>query len=104
MSKISKIALLMIDSLRYDCVGYQPDKKHLKKDHVLGLLETPTMDELCKESVCFTKCYSPSSLTPEVLASIFTGTTQINHKIRNNTRDPKAVINQNINTMAEIFK
>jgi len=104
MSKISKIALLTIDSLRYDCVGYQPDKKHLKKDHVLGLLETPTMDELCKESVCFTKCYSPSSLTPEVLASIFTGTTQINHKIRNNTRDPKAVINQNINTMAEIFK
>jgi len=104
MSKISKVALLIIDSLRYDCVGYQPDKKHLERDHVLGLLDTPTLDDLCHESVCFTKCYSPSSLTPEVLASIFTGTTQINHKIRNNTRNPKAVINEKINTMVEIFK
>ena len=104
MEEIKKISLMVIDSLRYDCVGYQPDKKYLEKDHVLGLLETPTIDKIAKESTCFTKCYSTSSLTPQVLASMFTGTTQVNHKIRLNTETGKNILHKNTNTMAEILK
>jgi len=62
MSKIpEKITLMLIDSLRYDCIGYQPDKKHLDKENVTQFLDleqsdikhenefSPMMDEEIKE-------------------------------------------------------
>jgi len=56
MSKIpEKITLMLIDSLRYDCIGYQPDKKHLDKENVTQFLDTPTLDNLSKESEFFSR-------------------------------------------------
>ena len=53
MSVISKIGLFVIDSLRYDCVGYQQDKRFLKKEDVSDLLDTPTLDKISNESGMF---------------------------------------------------
>jgi len=99
-----KISLMLVDTLRYDCVGYHPDKKHIKKYNVLQHLDTPTLDKLSKESMFFTRCYSTSSMTQPVMATIFTGTKEVNHGIRNNNYNPKLVLNENVQTIAEILK
>lgn len=100
----SKISLLVVDALRYDCINYLPLKNTLKKDNVLQYLNTPTLDELCKESVCFTNCYSTAVGTSQVIASMFTGTTPINHGITHNSPSLKLILNQNTITLAEILK
>jgi len=104
MTEVSKVAILMIDSLRYDCVGHQKDKKFLEQENVLKDLNTSTIDSLSKDSVCFNNCYSTSSATIQVVASIFTGTTQVNHRILNNTLPYKVNLNKNVTTLAQIFK
>ena len=100
----SKISLLVVDAMRYDCINYLPLKKTLEKDNVLQYLNTPTLDELCKESVCFTNCYSTAVGTSQVIASMFTGTTPINHGITHNSPSLKLILNQNTITLAEILK
>jgi len=95
---------MIIDSLRYDCIGYQQNKKYLDKENVAHFLDTPTLDRLSKESEFFTKCYSTSSQTLTVLSSIFTGTTENNHYIRGNRVPLKLKLNQKISTLAEILK
>jgi len=101
----SKISLIVVDALRYDCVGYQSDKKYLEKSNVLQHLHTPTIDKLSKESICFTKCYSTSSFTSPVIATMFTGTKQVNHGVVNNTSNNNYVIlNEKTLTIAEILK
>ena len=104
MEECKKIGLFVIDSLRYDCIGYQNDKKFLKRDGVLDLLETPTLDEISKKSACFSKCYSTSSLTVQVIASMFTGTTQVNHGIRFESESTEWILNPKTKTLAEILK
>jgi len=99
-----KVSLLLIDTLRYDCVGYQPDKKYLEKSNVLQYLHTPTLDNLSKESICFTKCYSTSSTTTPVIGNMFTGTKPINHGIMNNLVTTKKTLNEKTLTIAEILK
>ena len=78
---INKVTLLVIDTLRFDCNGYQPEKHYLERDDVLQFLDTPTLNEISNESVCFTKCYSTSSVTTPVIANMFTGTIPANHGI-----------------------
>ena len=104
MEGCKKIGLFVIDTLRYDCVGYQNDKKFLEKEKILDLLETPTLDEISKKSACFSKCYSTSSLTVQVIASMFTGTTQINHGIRFESESTEWILNHKTKTLAEILK
>ena len=101
---IKKISLLVVDCLRFDCVGYQNDKRYLEKDDILKYLKTPTIDSLSKESICFTHCYSTSSITTPVIASMFTGTTPINHNITNNNASKNLILNDNVKTLAEILK
>ena len=104
MAEITKISLFSIDSLRYDCVGYQPDKKFLKKDSVIEFLDTPTIDSISNQSLCFTKCYSTSSITTPAIASMFTGTKQINHGIRLHVDSTKVTMHEKTVTLAEILK
>ena len=99
-----KVGLFVIDTWRFDCVGYQPDKKYLIRDKILDLLDTPTLDKLSNESVCFTNCYSTSSTTTPVIASMFTGTTPSNHRIMNNNASSKIILNENLKTISEILK
>ena len=80
-----KVCLLIVDSLRYDCIGFSPHTNRLEKDNVKQFLETPTLDKLSKDSIFFTRCYTTSSSTSPVVASIFTGTKPSYHGIRTNS-------------------
>lgn len=104
MSEISKISLLVIDSLRYDCLTFSQDHKFLHQDNVEKYLDTPTLDSICKNSVSFEKCYSTSSETIQTLSSMFTGTTQANHKIYNNKIPSSLKLNDQISTLSEILQ
>jgi len=99
-----KIGLFLVDSLRYDCLSYQSDKKHLLKESVSDILNTPTLDEICNESICFNKCYSVSAATVQVAGSMFTGTSQANHGMINNQLKLKRFLNEKLTTMAEILQ
>lgn len=52
------IILISIDDLRFDCVGYQTDKRELQKYDVLQYLRTPTLDRIAEKSLCFTQSIS----------------------------------------------
>src|SRR3990170_3243786 len=76
------IILISIDALRFDCVGYQPDKRELEKYNVLKYLETPTLDSIAEKSLCFSQCISTSTYTTSAHASIFTGLYPPKHGVR----------------------
>jgi len=102
---IDKIVFLQIDTLRYDCINHISDKKYLERDNVRDLLETPTLDSIAKNSICFRYCCTTSSITSAVHASMFTGTTQINHSIRCTTTSTTShVMNKEVRTVAEILR
>ncbi len=67
------IILISIDNLRFDCVGYQPDKRELARHDVLKHLETPNLDRIAEKGVCFTSCISTNTYTTASHASLFTG-------------------------------
>jgi arylsulfatase A-like enzyme len=96
-----KVILISIDNLRYDCVGYQPDKKELDKYNVKSLLETPTLDSLSEKALCFTQCISTNTYTTAAHASVFTGLYPPHHGVRA-FFDTK--LNKDVKTLAEIFK
>ncbi len=96
-----KVILISIDNLRFDCVGYQPDKKELDKYNVTSLLETPTLDKLSAKALCFTQCFSTNTYTTSAHTSVFTGLYPPHHGVRA-FYDTK--LNRNIKTLAEIFK
>lgn len=81
-TKINNIILISIDTLRYDCVGYQPDKRELQKYDVLKYLETPTLDSIAEKSLCFTQCISTNTYTTAAHASLFTGVYPPGHGVR----------------------
>lgn len=97
----SNVILISIDNLRYDCVGYQPDKKELDKYNVKSLLETPTLDRLSEKALCFTQCISTNTYTTSAHASVFTGLYPPHHGVRA-FFDTK--LNKDVKTLAEIFK
>lgn len=67
------VLFISIDNLRFDCVGYQPFKDELRDRDVNRYLQTPTLDALAEESLCFTQCLSTSTYTTASHASILTG-------------------------------
>lgn len=101
MSNFDKVILISIDNLRYDCVGYQPDKRELKKYGLVDLLKTPTLDSIAEKSICFTNCISTNTYTTSAHASVFTGLYPPRHGVRA-FYDTK--LSQDVTTLAEIFK
>jgi hypothetical protein len=95
------IILISIDNLRFDCAGYQPDKKELVKYDVLKYLETPTLDRIAEKSLCFTECISTNSYTTAAHASILTGLYPPGHGVRG-FYDKK--LSRNVYTLAEVLK
>ncbi len=69
-----QILLISIDNLRYDCIGYQPDKRDLEKQDVLKHLSTPTLDKIAGRSTCFTRCISTNTYTTSAHASVLVET------------------------------
>ena len=95
------VVMISIDTLRYDCVGYQPDKRELIKHDVLKYLETPTLDSIAEKSLCFTQCISTSTYTTASHASIFTGLYPPGHGVRA-FYDTK--ISDEVITVAEVLR
>ena len=95
------IILISIDNLRYDCIGYQPDKKELQKYDVLKHLETPTLDEISEHSLCFTQCISSGTYTTAAHASLLTGMYPPGHGVR---AFYKTKLHKDVYTIAEMMK
>ncbi|MGO9613381.1 MAG: sulfatase [Dissulfurispiraceae bacterium] len=98
---MKNIILISIDNLRFDCVGYQPDKKELVKYDVLRTLETPTLDRIAERSLCFTKCISTNTYTTAAHASMLTGLYPPEHGVRAFYQQK---ISKDVHTLAEILK
>lgn len=98
---MKNIVLISIDNLRFDCIGYQPDKKELVKYDVLKHLETPTLDRLAEHSHCFTQCTSTNTYTTSAHASMLTGLYPPRHGVRG-FFDKK--LSREIFTLAEVLK
>src|SRR5208283_3556344 len=98
---MKNIILISIDNLRFDCVGYQPDKKELIKYDVLRNLETPTLDLIAERSLCFTHCISTNTYTTAAHASMLTGLYPPGHGIR---AFYEKKLSKDVYTLAEILK
>lgn len=99
--EIKNVIMISIDNLRFDCIGYQPDKNELIKHNVLNLLETPTLDVIASKSICFTQAISTAPYTTASHASIITGLYPPRHGVRA-FYDTK--LSENVQTLAEIFQ
>ena len=78
----SKVLLVSLDNVRYDCVSYVKDRPQLKQLYVEDLVDTPTIDGIAANSSVFTNCFSTSSYTTSAHASLFTGLLQPKHGVR----------------------
>jgi arylsulfatase A-like enzyme/2-polyprenyl-3-methyl-5-hydroxy-6-metoxy-1,4-benzoquinol methylase len=96
-----KIVLVSIDTLRFDCVGYQKNKNELIKHDVLKFLDTPNLDNIAKKGICFTNAISVSTYTTSAHASILTGLYPPRHGVRA-FYDTK--LSENVSSLAEILK
>jgi hypothetical protein len=76
------VLVICVDGLRYDCVGYQPDRNDLKRHGVESLLESGTIDRLAEQSVCFTRCVTTNSYGGASHASLLTGRYPPHHGVR----------------------
>jgi phosphoadenosine phosphosulfate reductase len=97
----SKVLLVSLDNVRYDCVSYAKEKPHLKQFYAQSLVDTPTIDEIASGSSVFTDCFSTSSYTTSAHASLFTGLLQPKHGLRPFFYKK---INPGCITLAEIYK
>ncbi|MGA1868125.1 MAG: tetratricopeptide repeat protein [bacterium] len=85
------VLIITIDTLRADhlsCFDYKQ-------------IQTPHIDALAREGICFTSAYTPVPITLPSHSSIFTGQYPIMHNVRNNGTYHLA---QESITLAEIFK
>jgi len=76
------IILILIDNLRYDCVGYQPLKKELERYGVASMLKTPTLDSIAEKGICFTEAITTTPYTTPACASLLTGLYPPLHGVR----------------------
>lgn len=98
---IKRVFLLSIDNLRYDCVGYQPDRTRLRQYDLDRALRTPTLDRLAERAICFTQCVSTNTYTTASHASLFTGLYPPRHGVRQISH---ATLRGEVWTLAEIFR
>jgi arylsulfatase A-like enzyme len=98
---MKNIFLVSIDTFRFDCIGYQPDKKELKYYDVLKYLETPALDHLAGKSLCYTHCFSTNTYTTSAHASVFTGLYPPGHGVREFYRKR---LDKSVYGLAEILK
>ncbi len=100
-AKNSKVLLISIDNLRYDCASYVEDKPHLKQFYLEKLPDTPTLDEIASNSAVFTNFFSTSTYTTAAHASLFTGLYQQRHGVRPFFYKK---LNKDCVTLADVYK
>lgn len=98
---MKNIILFSIDNLRYDCVGYQPDKTALVKHHSLQFLDSTCIDRIADKSLCLSNCYSTNTYTTSAHTSLLTGLYPPGHGVRA-FYDTK--ISRDVFTLAEVLK
>jgi hypothetical protein len=76
------IVMISIDTLRFDCIGYQPCTTYLDRFGVGKASLTPTFDRLAEMSVRFTEAISTSTYTTSSHASVLTGLDPPSHGVR----------------------
>jgi arylsulfatase A-like enzyme/Flp pilus assembly protein TadD len=87
----TNILIITLDTTRADRIGiygYEP-------------AQTPNIDTLARKGILFENAYTPVPLTLPAHCSIFTGTTPLVHRVRNNGRYR---LPEQIDTLAEILK
>jgi len=79
--QFDNIVLISIDALRYDCVKYQK-RKLIRKESLEKYLQTPTLNKLARNAICFTNAFSNAPYTTSAHAGLFAGTYPKIHGIR----------------------
>lgn len=85
------VVLITLDTTRADRIGAYGYDKAI----------TPNLDALSARGRRYERAYSPMPLTVPAHSSLFTGKTPPNHGVRSNG---KAVLGEEANTLAEVFK
>jgi arylsulfatase A-like enzyme len=67
------VIVLMVDDLRYDCIGAAGQTRFLDRYRCADRLQTPVMDELARTGVFFSQAITSASNTPPSIAAMFTG-------------------------------
>ncbi|RMF93968.1 MAG: hypothetical protein D6734_08880 [Candidatus Schekmanbacteria bacterium] len=88
--KIKRVILLTVDTLRYDVISSNGNKK----------FRTPSIDAIAADSVIFDNAYAPSSWTLPSFASLFTGVSPAVHL----TTKLKSQLPSSFTTLAEYMK
>lgn len=79
--KFDQILLISLDTLRSDCINYNPQKLWPKKYQLDFNLQTDVLDNFAKKSVFFTNCISSAPYTSASHATIFTGKWPLHHGV-----------------------
>jgi len=95
------VVMMIIDTMRFDCIGYQSEKRHLHKYDVYKYLETPTLDSLAEKGICFTNAFCTSTLTCPSISSILTGLHLSRHGVRVHGVDK---LHNSVLTLPEILR
>ncbi|MDP8247261.1 MAG: sulfatase-like hydrolase/transferase [Candidatus Tritonobacter lacicola] len=79
---IKNVIILLVDALRFDCIGAEKDKRYLARYGLEGLVNTPTIDRFAENGTLFSQAISTAPDTPPAHASLFTGLYPPRHGIR----------------------
>lgn len=79
--KFDHVVLISLDTLRSDCVNYNPQKLWPDKYKLNFPLKTDVLDELAKKSVFFTNCITAAPYTSASHACVFTGKWPYSHGV-----------------------
>ena len=67
------VVLMSVDTLRFDSVGYQPERRYLSRYGLEHAVRTPNIDRLANTVARFTQAVSVSSYTTPAHASLLSG-------------------------------
>lgn len=95
------VVLISVDTLRYDCVGLCPDKRHLAAWGFESRVDTPNLDAFLSESAYFPECMTTAPYTTAAHASVMTGLYPNRHGMR---AFYKWALAENVRTLAERLK
>jgi len=99
--RVSNVVLVSLDTLRYDCIGPCPDKRHLNAYGLARALSTPNMDGFFEDCLYFTRAVTTAPYTTAAHASLMTGLYPNHHGVR-----PfyKWALAEGVGTLAEELK
>jgi arylsulfatase A-like enzyme len=92
---------MSVDSLRFDCISREREKKYLRRYGVEDLPDTPNMNWFAENGVQFSQAITIAPYTSSSNASLFTGMYPSKHKCRANFYSR---LSPHVPTLAETLK